>query len=104
MKEEIENFTINYGVQYIGDQLRFELDEIAADPDIVAPEFLELDDRLIHDLRAEFTTDDERASFFLGVNNLTNELPSRGLDSAPTGWLGRYFFAGFRFNTDQLGF
>lgn len=101
---ELDNFTLNYGVQYIGKQLRFEIDEIAGDPDIADPEFLELGARFIHDLRAEFTTDDERASFFLGVNNLTNELPSRGLDNTPTGFLGRYFFAGFRVRTDQLGF
>ncbi|WP_299296716.1 TonB-dependent receptor, partial [uncultured Erythrobacter sp.] len=100
----IDNFSINYGLQYVGEQLRFEIDEIAGDPDIADPEFLELDARFVHDLRAEFRTDDERARFFIGVNNLTNELPSRGLDSAPVGWLGRYFFAGFRFNTDQLGF
>ncbi len=100
----IDNFSINYGVQYVGEQLRFEIDEIAGDPDIVDPDFLTIDARFVHDLRAQFTTDDERASFFIGVNNITNELPSRGLDSTPVGFLGRYFFAGFRFNTDQLGF
>ena len=100
----IDNFSLNYGLQYIGEQLRFEIDEIAGDPDIADPAFLELDARLVHDLRAEFRTDDERARFFIGVNNLTNELPSRGLDATPTGFLGRYFFAGFRFTSDQLGF
>jgi outer membrane receptor protein involved in Fe transport len=100
----MDNVTLNYGVQYIGKQLRFEKDQIAGDPDIVAPEFLSLDQRFIHDIRAEFSTDDRQASFFLGVNNFTNELPSRGLDNAPTGWLGRFFYAGIRINTDQLGF
>ncbi len=99
-----DNFAINYGLQYVGEQLRFELDEIAGDPDIVDPEFLALDARFVHDLRVQFTTDNERARFYIGVNNLTNELPSRGLDSAPVGWLGRYFFAGVRLTTDQLGF
>jgi hypothetical protein len=96
--------TLNYGVQYIGKQLRFEIDEIAGDPDIAAPEFLTLDDRLIHDLRLEFRTGNEQAGFFVGVNNFTNELPDRGLANAPTGWLGRFFYAGFRVNTDRLGF
>jgi len=83
----IDNFSLNYGLQYIGEQLRFENDEIAGDPDIVDPEFLELDARFVHDLRAEFRTDDERARFFLGVNNLTNELPSRS--GQCSGWLAR---------------
>jgi outer membrane receptor protein involved in Fe transport len=100
----LDNFSLNYGVRYVGEQLRFEIDEIAGDPDIAAPEFLKIGDRFIHDLRAEFSTDDERASFFLGVNNFTNELPERGLSNAPTGWLGRYFFAGVRVNTDSIGF
>lgn len=100
----LDNFSLNYGLRYIGDQLRFENDEIAADPDIAAPEFLKLGDRFIHDLRAEISTDDERASFFLGVNNLTNEGPARGLSNFPSGWLGRFFFAGIRINTDTLGF
>lgn len=101
---ELDNVTLNYGVQYIGEQLRFEIDEIAGDPDIAAPEFLTLDDRLIHDIRAEFRTGNDQAGFFVGVNNVTNELPDRGLANAPTGWLGRFFYAGFRVNTDRLGF
>ncbi len=101
----LDNFTLNYGVQYIGDQLRFEKDQIAGDPDIAAPEFLTINDRFVHDIRAEISTDDERASFFLGVNNLTNELPIRGLaNQQGVGWMGRYFYAGIRVSTDQLGF
>lgn len=99
----LDNFTVNYGVQYVSSQSRFELDAIESDPDIAAPEFLRIGDRFVHDFRVEYTLDNEEASFFVGVNNFTNELPSRGLDNAPVGWLGRYFFAGFRFNTDQLG-
>lgn len=101
---ELDNVSVNYGVQYIGEQLRFENDVIAAEPDIAAPEFLKLDARFVHDLRAEFRTDNEKASFFVGVNNLTNEQPSRGLSNAPVGWLGRYFYAGIRINTDSIGF
>lgn len=101
---ELDNVSVNYGLQYIGEQLRFENDVIASDPDIAAPEFLELDDRFVHDLRAEFRTDNEQASFFVGVNNLTNELPSRGLSNSPVNWLGRFFYAGVRISTDSLGF
>ena len=97
-------FLVNYGVQYIGDQLRFENDEIAADPDIVDPEFLVIGDRLIHDFRVEVTPNQDLFSVYAGVNNFTNELPAQGLDNTPTGWLGRYFYAGIRITTDKLGF
>lgn len=40
----------------------------------------------------------------MGVNNFTNELPDSGLANAPAAWLGRFFYAGFRVNTDRLGF
>lgn len=101
----LKNFTLNYGLQYTGDQLRFERDRIEGDPDIAAPEFLVLGERFIHDLRAEFTTNNQQANFFLGVNNFTNEMPTRGLANQPgVGWLGRYFYAGIRINTDKLGF
>ncbi|WP_296717054.1 TonB-dependent siderophore receptor [Erythrobacter sp.] len=100
----LDNISLNYGVRYVGEQLRYEIDQIAADPDIAAPDVIELDNRFVHDLRAEFRTDNEQASFFLGVNNLSNELPSRGSASQPVGWLGRFFYAGVRINTDSLGF
>jgi outer membrane receptor protein involved in Fe transport len=102
----LDNVSLNYGLQYIGFQRRYEIDATApdADPDIAAPEFLRLDDRFVHDLRAEISTDARDASFFVGVNNLTDQRPARGLSDAPVGWLGRFFYAGIRINTDKLGF
>lgn len=100
----LDNFSLNYGVQYIGETLRFEIDVIAANPDLAPAEFLNIGDRFVHDVRPEFRTSAADASFFLGVNNFTNELPARGLSDTPTGWLGRFFYAGFRVNTDKLGF
>ena len=98
------DFLVNYGVQYIGDQLRFENDEIAADPDIAPEGVINIDDRLIHDIRVEVTPMQDRFTIYAGVNNFTNELPSTGLDNTPTGWLGRYFYAGVRVSLDTLGF
>lgn len=96
------NFTFNYGVQYIGKQLRYEKDVLAANPDRADPEYITIDQRFIHDIRAEFQTDDERARFYVGVNNFTDEEPSLGLVNTPTGWRGRYYYAGFRFNFDRI--
>ncbi len=98
------SFLVNYGVRYIGDQLRFENDEIAADPDIAEEGYFVIGDRFIHDIRVEVNPNQSFFTFYGGVNNFTNELPSRGLDNTPTGWLGRYFYAGVRITTDMLGF
>ncbi|NVE93500.1 TonB-dependent receptor plug domain-containing protein [Altererythrobacter lutimaris] len=92
------NFALNYGVQYIGPQLRFEKDVLAANPDRAAPEFLTIGSRFMHDIRAEFQTADDQFQFYLGVNNFTNEQPAIGLNNTPTGWRGRYFYAGIRVN------
>ena len=96
-------FTLNYGVQYIGPQLRYELDEIAANPDIAAPEFITIGDRFIHDIRAEVSIMDEQFSLYGGVNNFTNEQPALASAQArfePTGWRGRYFYGGVRVRFD----
>jgi iron complex outermembrane recepter protein len=91
-----DNLRFNYGVQFIGEQLRFERDVLAGNPDIAAPEYLTLDARFIHDIRAEWRTSDEDFSVFAGVNNFTNEMPEVNIIDGPTGWLGRYFFVGMR--------
>jgi len=100
----LDNWTVNYGLQYIGDQLRYEIDAIAADPDIVAPEYLVIDSVIMHDLRVQYTTTGQQWSYFAGVNNFTNEQPAIGLVNTPTGWRGRYFYAGLKLRTDFLPF
>ncbi len=97
-----EDFSINYGVQFIGEQLRYEKDVLAANPDRAAPEYITIGSRFIHDLRVEFNAL-EQGKFFVGVNNFTDEQPALGLVNTPTGWLGRYYYAGFRVSLDGLG-
>jgi len=100
----LDNFAVNYGLQYVGEQLRYEHDQIAADPDIVAPEYLEIGSRFMHDIRLAYTTDSQAWSYYAGVNNLTNEQPTIGDITTPTGWRGRYFYAGLKLRTDDLPF
>jgi len=99
-----DNLRLNYGLQFIGEQLRFQRDLVAAQPDIAAPEYLDIDARFLHDFRAEWRTSDESFSVFGGVNNFTNELPELGISDGPTGWLGRYFYLGLRLRGDSLSF
>ncbi|WFL78063.1 TonB-dependent receptor [Altererythrobacter arenosus] len=90
------NFSLNYGVQYIGEQLRYEKDVLAANPDRAAPEFITIGSRFMHDIRGEMDIADTGASIYFGINNFTNEQPVLGLVDTPTGWRGRYYFAGLR--------
>ena len=96
------NFSLNYGVQYIGEQLRFANDVLAANPDRAAPEFITIDDVFIHDIRGEIRLADDRFGVFAGVNNFSDESPALGLSNTPTGWRGRYFFAGVRMSLEDL--
>lgn len=96
-----ENFNLNYGINFEDEVLRYSRADIAADPDIVAPEFLSINSKFQHDVQARWTTD-EGMSFYVGVNNLFNQRPDVGLTFEPVSALGRFFYAGFRINTDRI--
>lgn len=99
----IDNFNLNYGINYFDKTLRFTRATVEADPDIVAPEFLYIDEKFQHDIQARWTTDDN-LSFYVGVNNLFDQRPDVGLQFYPVSATGRFFYAGFRVSTDSLGF
>lgn len=98
------NFEVNYGLNYTGKQRRYEYNETEADPDLVDPRYLYYGDRFTHDLRFQWTTSDEKAAFYFGVNNLTNEMPGLGGSNTPVNFLGRFFYAGIKVNSEDLGF
>lgn len=98
----LKNVLLNYGFNFVGPQRRKEYDETANNPDLVAPEHLYFDSVITHDIRAEVQTDDERAAFFVGVNNLTNEMPARGSANTPVSFLGRFYHIGVRANLADL--
>lgn len=90
------NFSLNYGVQYIGETLRSSNAIAETDPDRYAPEYYYIDDRFVHDIRGEVKLADGQFSVYAGANNFTNEQPTIGSIVTPVGWRGRYYFAGMR--------
>jgi len=96
------NVLLNYGLNFVGPQRRFEYDVTANDPDTVDPQFLYFDSVITSDIRAEVQTDDERAAFFVGVNNFTDEQPARGVSNTPVSFLGRYYYVGVRATLAEL--
>ena len=99
----LDNFNLNYGINYEAETLRFSRRDIAADPDIVAPEFINVKERFEHDVQLRWTTDDQM-SFYVGVNNLFDQEPDVGLRFEPVSALGRFFYAGIRIASDEFGF
>lgn len=99
----IDNFNLNYGFNYFDETLRFSRQTVEGDPDIVAPEFLKFDARFTHDLQARFRTE-QGLNFYVGVNNVFDQRPDVGSTFYPVSAVGRFFYAGFRINTDTLGF
>ncbi len=99
----LDNFNLNYGINYFDETLRFSREDIAADPDIVAPEYLKIDAKWQHDAQLRWTTDDNM-SFYVGVNNIFDQEPDVGLQFYPVSAVGRFFYAGIRIAGDDLGF
>lgn len=97
----LDNFNLNYGVNWFDKTLRFSRATIAGDPDIVAPEFIKFDDRFEHDIQLRWVTDDG-FDFYAGVNNLFNQRPDVGATFYPVSAVGRFFYAGVRISTDKI--
>lgn len=91
----IEDVSFTYGINYFSKTLRFSREAVAADPDIVAPEFLYFNERFTHDVQVAFNASD-RFRFYVGVNNLFNQEPDIGATFYPVSGVGRFFYAGVR--------
>lgn len=87
--------TLNYGINYHSKTLRFTREEVEADPDITAPEFLYIKERWEHEAQVSFNVDD-RFNLYAGVNNLFDSKPDVGLSNYPVSSVGRFVYAGFR--------
>jgi len=91
-----DSVLVNYGVNYVGKQRRFEYSETENNPNIIDPNFLYFKSSFTHDIRVEVSASGGGAGFFFGANNFTNEKPARGSANRPVGFIGRYFYAGVR--------
>ena len=94
-------YTVNYGLAWQDKTRRFELETLAGNPDIVAPRYLNYKERWEHDLQLRIAPS-ERYSFYVGVNNLTDEKPSFAATNTPLTALGRYFYAGASLSLDSI--
>lgn len=88
-------YSINYGLSWQDKTRRFQLEDLAANPDIVAAEYLFFKERWEHDIQFRIAPT-EQFGFYFGVNNFTNQKPTFASVGTPINALGRYFYAGAR--------
>ncbi len=93
--------TLNYGLNYFSKLRRYTDDQVRANPDIAAPEYLFYREKWEHDLQASVAAGD-RYSFYFGVNNLTGKQGDIASTSTPYSFVGRYFYAGARVALGKL--
>ncbi|WP_258046291.1 TonB-dependent receptor plug domain-containing protein [Sphingomonas folli] len=94
--------TLNYGLNYASKVRRFTRDQVSANPDIAAPEYLYYRERWEHDVQASIAVE-KGFSFYFGANNFTGAgVEPTGYSPFPYSFLGRYYYAGARIALDRL--
>ena len=81
--------SVNYGYNWFDETRRYE----GVAEDYIDPAYFNHDARSTHDLQVRYQLRHD-VSIYGGVNNLTDEQPSRGNRDYPVGPLGRYFYMG----------
>jgi iron complex outermembrane receptor protein len=88
-------FDLTYDVQYFSRTLRFTREQIAGQPDIVAPQYIRYKENWLHNAQASIDVA-KKFNFYLGVNNLFDAKPDVGAIAYPVSAVGRFFYAGVR--------
>ena len=98
----IGQVTINYNLRWNDGTRVYDRNSSAADPNIVAPQYFRDSALWQHDVQVRFQVEGG-FSFYAGVNNLTDRKPDAYsyFTNIPISPLGRYFYAGARFNLGQ---
>jgi outer membrane receptor protein involved in Fe transport len=94
-------FGLDWQINYASAVYRYDRQTIAANPDIVAPEYLKLKERFSHDLSVTYDVG-EQFTIYGGVNNLFDQKPDIGSLNTPISAVGRYVFVGARVKLADL--
>ena len=94
-------FGLDWQINYASAVYRYDRQTIAANPDIVAPEYLKFKARFSHDLSLTYDVGDQ-FTLYGGVTNLFNQKPDLGSLNTPISAVGRYLFLGARVKLADL--
>ena len=86
---------INWRMTYFSKTFRYSRQELAANPDIVAPQYREYKAKFVNDLYVAADVTDQ-FQIYAGVNNLFDIKPDIGSQVFPVDAVGRFFFVGAR--------
>lgn len=84
---------VTYGYNWFEKTRRFE----GVPDDYIDPRYFNHDARSTHDIQVRYQVRND-VSVYGGINNITDELPSRGNVDYPVSPLGRYFYVGMNLN------
>jgi iron complex outermembrane receptor protein len=88
-------FTFNYNMSWWDKTLRYTKDQLAGDPNYVAPEYKYFKPRAVHNIYASVDVQ-KNFQFYGGISNLFNQKPDLGSILYPTEDIGTSFYAGAR--------
>lgn len=90
-----DNFRLAYGILWTDKTLRYTNQEVAGDPDIVAPEYLYIKELWQHDISMSYDVTNQ-FTIYGGVRNLWNQKPDIGTLGRPISAVGRFGYVGAR--------
>lgn len=95
----LEGFTLNYNLRWIDAAYQFDLNTLAASPDIAAGRYIRTDALWQHDIQAQYQLPSGFA-FYGGITNLTDQKPDPAsfATNTPISPLGRFFYVGAKIN------
>lgn len=96
-----DKISVNYGLAWFGKTKRYTTEQLRGNPDISDPRYFLYKARWEHDIQLRFAPE-EGMSFYLGVNNFTDQKPDIAALSYPVSAIGRYFYAGARIKLGPL--
>lgn len=89
----LNKVTVNYGVTWFDNTRRYDVETLAGNPDVAAPQFLWHKQKWQQDIYMALDVN-EKFRFFMGSNNLFNQKPDIAQDNYPISFVGRYLYAG----------
>jgi iron complex outermembrane recepter protein len=92
---QLDHFRLTHRINYFSPTFRYSRQAMAADPNIVAPEYLQFSARFTHDFQAAIDVND-RMTFYGGVNNAFRQQPDIGATWYPVSAVGRFIYFGAR--------